>query len=634
MAKKDRRRIKKRVGFSLRWKITLPFIFLALTLGLGAAFLVNQLLKQTEEFQFLRQLADSGQQATDAVVRIEVDLLEVERLMANTEGVSQAAALQNSEDLRSRILPLVINAGVDVAAILDDQAVSLLVIRHRPGGPAGDYEILKGETIYQEWDFVQQVLTGESDAIGDKNVGLKKISIGDLEPYVFFIGGPLRDNQGGVIGAAMVGMYLENVAARISEQAGANISIYGLEGGSLLTSSLEPQSNDSLILSPSHLNAATSTRVDQNLVRNISVSGSVYTEILTKFQARQGTSDLGILGISLLQAPIEGALLENVFNVAKYGAIALLLVVAIGLLLSNTITRPLVEIAEASEQVAAGNLDSFVKTRSNDEIGVLARSFNTMVKELKNGFPKLSQSRDLQSAGDPTTNVALPAKIESDEPMTYEATIMAADLSSFIRGSEFSNPKSILKTLNECYSAMLPIIHQHGGEIGQFDGDGLVAFFGILPNKKSPAESTLYATHAGLEILSFVERWNSQRSTKGLPALEIWLGITSGPVIAGGIGETSQLRFSVVGDTVQEARSIQGVCREMGRANLLISEKAYENLSKEHQQFKFGRFGKARLRHSGLSITVYEVNGRRARLLDEGVQRYSSWNRGKDAHGS
>ncbi|OGO17161.1 MAG: hypothetical protein A2Z14_05970 [Chloroflexi bacterium RBG_16_48_8] len=632
--KQDRQRLKKRVRFSLRWKITLPFIFLALTLGLGAAVLVNQLLKQTEESQFLRQLADSGQQATDAVVRVEVDLIEVERLMANTEGVSQAAALQNAEELRARILPLVINSGVDVAVILDNQAISLLAIRHRPGGPAGDYEVLKGETIYQDWDFVIRVLTGESDAIGDKAVGLEKITIVDLEPSVLFIGGPLRDNQGGVIGAALVGIYLENVASRVSDEAGANISIYEIGSGILLNSSLEPQSTESLVLSPSHLNAALSATADQNLIRNINVSGSTYTEILTKFQARQGTSDLGIMGISLRQTPVEGALLENVFTVARYGAVALVLVVAIGLLLSNTITRPIVEIAEASAQVAAGNLDTFVKIRTSDEIGILAQSFNSMVKGLREGFPHSSNTGLLQPGSEPTKQAKLDVEGKSDEPTIFEATIMAADLSSFVHGTEYSDPKPILKTLNDCYSAILPIIHQHGGEISQFDGDILIAFFGILPYPSNPEESALYATHASLEILSFVERWNSHRSTKGLPALEIWLGITTGSVIAGGIGEMSQLRFAVIGDIVQEARSVQEICREMGRGALLLSETTYNLLSEARQQFKFGRFGKARLRHSNVSITVYEVNGRRTRLLDERIRRNSSWNQRQDAHGS
>ena len=64
-----------RVRFSLLWKITLPFVLLAMLLGLGAALLVNDLLSQEETDRFLNQLIDAGQQATDAVVRSEIDLL-------------------------------------------------------------------------------------------------------------------------------------------------------------------------------------------------------------------------------------------------------------------------------------------------------------------------------------------------------------------------------------------------------------------------------------------------------------------------------------------------------------------------------------------------------------------------------
>jgi adenylate cyclase len=223
---------------------------------------------------------------------------------------------------------------------------------------------------------------------------------------------------------------------------------------------------------------------------------------------------------------------------------------------------------------------------------------------------------------------------ETLEAESLEATILAADLSGFVHGTEHTNPKSILKILNECYTAMLPIIHQHQGEISQFDGDVLTAFFGILPEQMPTEKSALYATHAALELVGFVERWNSQRSTKGLPALEIWLGITTGPVIAGGIGDLSQLRYGVLGDTVQEARGVQEICREMGGGALLISEKTYNLLSNAHRQFKFGRYGKARLRHSSENITVYEVKGRRVRLLDQRIRKGSAWTQDQDANGS
>ena len=85
-----------RVRFSLLWKITLPFMLLAMLLGLGAALLVNDLLSQEETDRFLRQLVDAGQQATDAVVRSEIDLLEPEPLIANTHGVAEAVAAGNT----------------------------------------------------------------------------------------------------------------------------------------------------------------------------------------------------------------------------------------------------------------------------------------------------------------------------------------------------------------------------------------------------------------------------------------------------------------------------------------------------------------------------------------------------------
>ena len=100
---------RPRVRFSLRWKIILPYIFLALVFALVATLFVNKLVVQAEAVRFLRQLRDCGQQAVDEVVRIEDRLLEIERAIAFTEGVPEAVALGNSEDLRDRIISTVIN---------------------------------------------------------------------------------------------------------------------------------------------------------------------------------------------------------------------------------------------------------------------------------------------------------------------------------------------------------------------------------------------------------------------------------------------------------------------------------------------------------------------------------------------
>ena len=190
-----------RFQFSLRWKIILPFMLLVLLLGLTVVFLGSRMIGQADEVSFYRQVRDGGQQAVDEVVRIESRLLEAQRAISNTEGVSEAVIRKNAEQLRSRVLQLVVNSGLDVAVVLDRDGSSLLAIRKSsPDAPPGDYLTLRGEGFYKEWTFVQDILTlSGSDLIGEgtgeKEVGLHALLIGDEEEYVFFIGGPLIDDD-------------------------------------------------------------------------------------------------------------------------------------------------------------------------------------------------------------------------------------------------------------------------------------------------------------------------------------------------------------------------------------------------------------------------------------------------------
>jgi len=229
-----------RVRFSLRWKITLPFIILALALGLGLGFLVNQQLSQAEEVSFQRQLRDSGQQAADEVVRIEERLLEVQRAISNTEGVAEAIALSKAEDLRARILQTVVTTETDVAVVLDRDGTSLLAIRRsEPDAPPGDYLTLRGEGYYQSWPFVRTILGLEPDALGedaegDKQAGMHAIQLGEQEVQVLFVGGPMMDQYGKVFGAVLTGKYLENVTRDLGEIAGAHISTFDSESGTLI----------------------------------------------------------------------------------------------------------------------------------------------------------------------------------------------------------------------------------------------------------------------------------------------------------------------------------------------------------------------------------------------------------------
>ena len=606
-----------RVRFSLRWKITLPFMLLALLLGLGAASLLNLLLSQTEDERFLRQLANGGQQAADAVVRIEVDLLAIQRAVANTEGVVDAVLAADAEGLRARVLPLAVNTRVDVVAVLDATGTGLLALRRAPDAPPGEYSALRGETYYTEWPFVGRVLRGETDAgVGDKHTGLHSVRIAEREVFALMIGGPLRDASGRVLGAVLVGRYLDGLTAAVAGDAGANISVYELVSGRLLSSSLEPEEPGTLALTPELIDGGLGLQGDLSPVRTVAVAGVEYGEVITPLLARGGTP-LALMGVSLLYAPVGMSMQDNLAIVVRLSALSMALIVLVGLWIASRITRPLVDMAEASAQVATGNLEARVPDRGNDEIAVLARSFNSMVEGLRQGLA----DRDLLSrAVAPELQHQLRRQIETEtvEPggQRLMASVLCADLAGIADQADQSGAAQALTTLNECFSAAAAAIRRHGGVVSAFDGQSLMAVFGVLPRPLPAPVSALQATHTGMEILEHIQALNRERFHKDLPELSLGVGVSTGPVIAGGIGTTERLQYTVIGDTVSTAQRIQQVTREIGHTVLLIGEETHRSLAGAQGQFEFGRTGVAQLRDKGRQVTVHEVRGRRIRLVE------------------
>ncbi len=609
---------RSRVRFSLRWKITLPFMLLALVLGLGATYVLNRLLSENEETRFLRQLADGGQQATDAVVRAEADLLEVLRLVSNTEGVAASAASGNAEDLRMRVLPLVVNSDMDVVTVLDVRGTSLVTVRRSPQAAPGDYYTLRGEDFYTGWPFVVRILQGvQTEGIGDKDVGLESLVLDEGEVSAFFVGGPIRDSSGQVVGAVLAGRYLPGLVGSLSLDAGANVTIYDLTTGQLLASSLESVDPASVTLTPDQISGGLgAAQQGQSPVRAIDVAGVTYEEVLTPFIARGGTQ-LGVMGVSLFWAPLERSAKDNLLTLIQVSALALALVVLIGLAISSSITRPLVEMADASAQVATGNLTTHVSDNGGDEIGMLARNFNTMVDGLREG----SVYRDLLGRTvTPEVRDQLHKRLVEGEALQdgqgATATVLVADLRGLPRLVEETDPGVAMTTLNEYFTGVVSIIAQHGGMVNTFDGDSIVAFFGILPRPVPPQVSALQATHAGMEMLEFISGLNRDRASRGQPALEMGIGVSTGPVIAGSIGSKDRLHYTVIGDTVNMAQRIQEATLEIQGSGLLISGDTHRYLAGAQRQFEFGRTGIVPLRGQTRQATVHEVQGRRTRLVE------------------
>jgi len=517
-------------GISIRWRIALPFILLALALGLSAVLVVNQLMSQDSQERYWRQVVDSGQQASDAVVRIEQDLLKVERLIANTEGLAAAAVEGNAEALRDRALPLVINADLDTAIILDNKGNSIFSVRHNPNDAAGTYErAVRGESFYTEWEMVQDVLGGVVDSTGDKYGGIESIFIGSEELPGLYITGPIKAPNGDVVGAVLVGEYLETISEIIGDEAGANISLYGRTNGAVLESTLELENPQAAMLPAEQLSLVLQDSSGVGITRIVDVTGSTYGEVLLPLAIRDGSQAVGVMGVSLLAASVEAEIAESAAKIGRLGVLALVLVVVVGLLISNSVVRAFNGLSEQTEQIVSGVMAPPLSENGAKEISRLAHNFNQLLggqdgnlRTLTARFPQAARLHSMQTViTDPENGVV------------SAVTMLVVLVKRLPDRLILPEPDVTLANLNAMFSGITPIIEEHGGIVHQIRGDECIAHFGVTPQLQRPQVNSLQATHAAMEIREFIEQWNRERAARGLPAVEVGLGVATGDVIVG-----------------------------------------------------------------------------------------------------
>jgi adenylate cyclase len=148
------------------------------------------------------------------------------------------------------------------------------------------------------------------------------------------------------------------------------------------------------------------------------------------------------------------------------------------------------------------------------------------------------------------------------------ATILFCDLRGFTSLSEQLSPIQIVEMLNTHFETMSKCIEEEGGLINKFIGDAIMAIYNVPVARQNHAERAFISARRMLESL---ELMNSGFQKRGLPELKIGIGLHTGEVLAGNIGSSSRLEYTVIGDTVNVASRIESLCKETKRS-LLVSE--------------------------------------------------------------
>jgi adenylate cyclase len=150
-----------------------------------------------------------------------------------------------------------------------------------------------------------------------------------------------------------------------------------------------------------------------------------------------------------------------------------------------------------------------------------------------------------------------------------EAAAMFVDLRGFTKLAARLAPQELIALLGEYQRLAVPVIRRHGGSIITYLGDGIMVTFGAPRPSVSFAADALRCAEGLLDTLG---AWEAERSGRGLPAVGIGIGVDSGGVTSGVIGEEGRLEYAVIGDAVNRAAKLQNQTKAEGTRALTTAQ--------------------------------------------------------------
>jgi len=181
-----------------------------------------------------------------------------------------------------------------------------------------------------------------------------------------------------------------------------------------------------------------------------------------------------------------------------------------------------------------------------------------------------------------------------------EMTVLFSDIRGFTTVTERGQPEEIVGMLNEYFTRMVDIVFAHKGTLDKFVGDMVMALFGA---PLDDADHAQHAVDAALAMIRELNRLNEKWTAEGRPALDIGIGINTGPMIAGNIGSEAIMSYTVIGDAVNLGSRLESLNKQYG-TRIIISEATRDALP---DRYLFRPLGDVVVKGKTKPVSIYEV---------------------------
>jgi adenylate cyclase len=205
-----------------------------------------------------------------------------------------------------------------------------------------------------------------------------------------------------------------------------------------------------------------------------------------------------------------------------------------------------------------------------------------------------------------------------------ELTVLFSDIRGFSAIAEGCSPETLVRLLNDYLTVMTQVVFRHHGLLDKYIGDGIMAVYGAPLRQPDHAYQ---ACHTALDMMGALGTLRAQWKDRGLPSLNIGIGINTGTMVVGNMGSELRFDYTVMGDGVNLASRLEGANKEYG-TNILISEATWSQVK---DRLATRELDLIRVRGKAQQTRIFEMLGWHplpedratlVRLFESGLQAY------------
>ncbi len=179
-----------------------------------------------------------------------------------------------------------------------------------------------------------------------------------------------------------------------------------------------------------------------------------------------------------------------------------------------------------------------------------------------------------------------------------ECTVFNSDIRGFTRMSETTSPEALVEMLNDYFEMMVDTIFKYDGTLDKFMGDGIMALWGA---PLQTPDDALRSVECALEMGEALGALNRRRLDRDESPLAVGIGIHTGPLVAGYIGSSKALSYTVIGDT---ANTSARLCAHALAGHIIVSENTLVRL---RNRFEVEELPSAKVKGKEKPLRIYNV---------------------------